>query len=299
MQYCRLDGSTPHEDRHRQIAEYNEPGSSKFVFMLSTRAGGLGINLATADVVVLFDSDWNPQMDLQAMDRAHRIGQEKQVRVFRFITDNTVEEKIVERAEVKLRLDKLVIQQGRLLDKSNTLNKDEMLSMIRHGADHVFASKDSEITDEDIDSILQKSEHKVFFFLTYPGDFYQGKFNVDVVLHRLRRCRNAWRNLANRRYATSPWMHRWSPCTSSKAKTTGTERLLRIIVAVDNNLFNVQKGEAKVDRRSLDRTAEERAQSELCSRRLLQGGSASNRTEGTEGNILSKFCFKFDSISIF
>ena len=164
MQYCRLDGSTPHEDRHRQIAEYNEPGSSKFVFMLSTRAGGLGINLATADVVVLFDSDWNPQMDLQAMDRAHRIGQEKQVRVFRFITDNTVEEKIVERAEVKLRLDKLVIQQGRLLDKSNTLNKDEMLSMIRHGADHVFASKDSEITDEDIDSILQKSEHKVFFF---------------------------------------------------------------------------------------------------------------------------------------
>lgn len=63
------------------------------------------------------------------------------MRVFRFITDNTVEEKIVERAEVKLRLDKLVIQQGRLLDKSNTLNKDEMLSMIRHGADHVFASK--------------------------------------------------------------------------------------------------------------------------------------------------------------
>ena len=128
--------------------------------MLSTRAGGLGINLATADVVVLFDSDWNPQMDLQAMDRAHRIGQEKQVRVFRFIVDNTVEEKIIERAEMKLRLDKLVIQQGRLLDKANTLNKDEMLSMIRHGADHVFASKDSEITDEDIDSILFKSENR-------------------------------------------------------------------------------------------------------------------------------------------
>lgn len=66
-QYCRLDGSTPHEDRHRQIDEYNAPDSEKFVFMLSTRAGGLGINLATADVVVLFDSDWNPQMDLQAM----------------------------------------------------------------------------------------------------------------------------------------------------------------------------------------------------------------------------------------
>ena len=80
--------------------------------MLSTRAGGLGINLATADVVILYDSDWNPQVDLQAMDRAHRIGQTKTVRVFRFITDNTVEERIVERAEMKLRLDSIVIQQG-------------------------------------------------------------------------------------------------------------------------------------------------------------------------------------------
>jgi SWI/SNF-related matrix-associated actin-dependent regulator of chromatin subfamily A member 5 len=84
--------------------------------------------------------------------------------VFRFITDNTVEEKIVEKAEVKLRLDKLVIQQGRLLDKNNSaLNKDEMLNMIRHGADHVFASKDSDITDEDIDTILAKSENRVSF----------------------------------------------------------------------------------------------------------------------------------------
>lgn len=133
--------------------------------MLSTRAGGLGINLATADVVIIYDSDWNPQMDLQAMDRAHRIGQKKQVRVFRFITENTVEEKIVERAEIKLRLDKLVIQQGRLLDnKASTLNKDEMLNMIRHGANHVFAAKDSEITDEDIDTILEKGEAKVCIY---------------------------------------------------------------------------------------------------------------------------------------
>ncbi|XP_022189967.2 chromatin-remodeling complex ATPase chain Iswi isoform X2 [Nilaparvata lugens] len=158
--YCRLDGQTPHEDRQRQINEYNEPNSKKFIFMLSTRAGGLGINLATADVVILYDSDWNPQMDLQAMDRAHRIGQQKQVRVFRLITENTVEEKIVEKAEVKLRLDKLVIQQGRLVDNKSALNKDEMLQMIRHGANHVFASKDSEITDEDIDTILRKGEAK-------------------------------------------------------------------------------------------------------------------------------------------
>ncbi|ODM95941.1 Chromatin-remodeling complex ATPase chain Iswi [Orchesella cincta] len=159
--YCRLDGQTPHEDRQTQINDYNSPESTKFLFMLSTRAGGLGINLATADVVILLDSDWNPQMDLQAMDRAHRIGQTKQVKVFRFITESTVEEKIVERAEIKLRLDKLVIQQGRLVDnKTNQLNKDEMLNMIRFGADQVFATKDSDITDEDIDEILKKSEDR-------------------------------------------------------------------------------------------------------------------------------------------
>ncbi|XP_076316124.1 LOW QUALITY PROTEIN: SWI/SNF-related matrix-associated actin-dependent regulator of chromatin subfamily A member 5-like [Tachypleus tridentatus] len=159
--YCRLDGQTPHEDREIQIGEFNKPESEKFLFMLSTRAGGLGINLATADVVILYDSDWNPQVDLQAMDRAHRIGQEKTVRVFRMITENTVEERIVERAEIKLRLDTVVIQQGRLVDsQGNKLGKDEMLGMIRHGANHIFASKDSEITDEDVDAILEKGEQK-------------------------------------------------------------------------------------------------------------------------------------------
>jgi SWI/SNF-related matrix-associated actin-dependent regulator of chromatin subfamily A member 5 len=73
-EYCRIDGNTDGEKRDSQMDEFNAPGSSKFAFLLSTRAGGLGINLATADIVVLYDSDWNPQVDLQAMDRAHRLG---------------------------------------------------------------------------------------------------------------------------------------------------------------------------------------------------------------------------------
>uniref|UniRef100_A0A5S6PYK1 Uncharacterized protein n=1 Tax=Trichuris muris TaxID=70415 RepID=A0A5S6PYK1_TRIMR len=158
--YCRLDGSTPHDERQASIDAFNHPNSEKFLFMLTTRAGGLGINLATADVVILYDSDWNPQMDLQAMDRAHRIGQKKTVRVFRFITENTVEERIVERAEIKLRLDTVVIQQGRLADAQKSLGKGEMLTMIRHGADQVFAGKESAITDDDIDVILSRSEEK-------------------------------------------------------------------------------------------------------------------------------------------
>jgi len=135
-------------------------GSSKFLFMLSTRAGGLGINLYTADVVILYDSDWNPQMDLQAMDRAHRIGQKKQVRVFRLVTENTVDEKIVEKAEVKLKLDRMIIQQGKLSEQKQNLNKDEMVNMIRHGASYIFSTKDGDITDIDIDSLLEAGEKK-------------------------------------------------------------------------------------------------------------------------------------------
>jgi SWI/SNF-related matrix-associated actin-dependent regulator of chromatin subfamily A member 5 len=79
--FCRIDGQTSCDDREAQIEAFNAPGSTQSIFLLSTRAGGLGINLTSADIVVLYDSDWNPQMDLQAMDRAHRIGQTKPVKV--------------------------------------------------------------------------------------------------------------------------------------------------------------------------------------------------------------------------
>lgn len=82
--YCRLDGSTPQENLARYISEFNVEDSEKFIFLLSTRAGGTGINLPTADVVIIFDSDWNPQQERQAMDHAHRIGQNKQVLVYRY-----------------------------------------------------------------------------------------------------------------------------------------------------------------------------------------------------------------------
>ncbi len=77
--------------RDEQIEDFMNPNTDKFVFLLSTRAGGLGINLTSADTVIIYDSDWNPQMDLQAMDRAHRIGQKNIVNVYRLITENTIE----------------------------------------------------------------------------------------------------------------------------------------------------------------------------------------------------------------
>ncbi|CAL8460870.1 g401 [Coccomyxa elongata] len=154
--YCRIDGNTSGEDRESQIDGFNAEGSEKFIFLLSTRAGGLGINLYTADVVVLFDSDWNPQMDLQAMDRAHRIGQKKEVQVFRFCVENSIEEKVIEKAYKKLRLDALVIQQGRLTENTKSVNKDDLLAMVRYGAELVFSSEAANITDQDIDAIIQK-----------------------------------------------------------------------------------------------------------------------------------------------
>ncbi|MCJ1441177.1 MAG: chromatin remodeling complex Adenosinetriphosphatase [Stictis urceolatum] len=167
-QYCRIDGGTAHEDRIAAIDEYNKPGSEKFVFLLTTRAGGLGINLTTADIVILFDSDWNPQADLQAMDRAHRIGQTKQVVVYRFVTEKAIEEKVLERAAQKLRLDQLVIQQGRAQQSAKAQNsKDDLLNMIQHGAEEVFESneatgmmKNGAITDDDIEAILRKGEER-------------------------------------------------------------------------------------------------------------------------------------------
>ncbi|CAN8269599.1 unnamed protein product [Cochlearia groenlandica] len=177
--YCRIDGNTGGDERDASIEAYNKPGSEKFVFLLSTRAGGLGINLATADVVIIYDSDWNPQVDLQAQDRAHRIGQKKEVQVFRFCTESAIEEKVIERAYKKLALDALVIQQGRLAEQK-TVNKDELLQMVRYGAELVFSSKDSTITDEDIDRIIAKGEEA-----TAELDAKMKKFTEDAIQFKM------------------------------------------------------------------------------------------------------------------
>jgi len=179
--YCRIDGSTDGDTRDTHIANFNRPGSDKFLFLLSTRAGGLGINLATADIVILYDSDWNPQMDLQAMDRAHRIGQKKPVKVFRFITEGSVEQRIIDRATRKLKLDALVIQQGRTADNKNA-SKDDLISMIKYGADEVLRGKGGTITDDDIDEILARGEamtKEKEEKLTKSAEESLYKFNMD------------------------------------------------------------------------------------------------------------------------
>ncbi|KAF8817877.1 SWI2/SNF2 ISWI-like SANT, partial [Cardiosporidium cionae] len=160
ISYFRIDGNTSGEERDRQIEEFNAPNSPVIAFLLSTRAGGLGINLASADTVILYDSDWNPQVDLQAMDRAHRIGQKYPVNVYRLIQEGTIEELIVEKALLKLQLDSAVIQHGRLTDKQKQLTKSELMMMVQFGADHIFKSGKSDITEEDLDALLARGEEK-------------------------------------------------------------------------------------------------------------------------------------------
>lgn len=169
--FQRLDGSIKGELRKQALDHYNAEGSQDFCFLLSTRAGGLGINLATADTVIIFDSDWNPQNDLQAQARAHRIGQKNQVNIYRLVTKSSVEEDIIERAKRKMVLDHLVIQrmdttgrtilsQNKTPSSSTPFNKEELAAILKFGAEELF--KETEEGDEepqcDIDEILSRAE---------------------------------------------------------------------------------------------------------------------------------------------
>ncbi|CAK4368428.1 unnamed protein product [Aphanomyces euteiches] len=109
--YFRLDGSTPVERRQRLMDKFNSD-PKVFCFILSTRSGGLGINLTGADTVIFYDSDWNPAMDAQAQDRAHRIGQTRDVHIYRMVSEHTVEENILKKAQQKRHLDFLVLSEG-------------------------------------------------------------------------------------------------------------------------------------------------------------------------------------------
>lgn len=167
--YQRLDGTIPAGPRTNAINHFNAPDSQDYCFLLSTRAGGLGINLMTADTVILFDSDWNPQADLQAMARAHRIGQEKPVTVYRLVSKDTVEEEILERARNKLMLEFITIQRG-VTDKDA---KKELENKMKHFGDEPNSS-------DAISAILKKRGQKMF---EQSGNQKKlEELNIDAVL---------------------------------------------------------------------------------------------------------------------
>ncbi|KAL5095120.1 hypothetical protein Trisim1_003729 [Trichoderma cf. simile WF8] len=162
---CRIDGSIAQADRRESIKLFNEDPEYK-IFLLSTRAGGQGINLASADTVILFDSDFNPQQDLQAQDRAHRIGQTRPVLVYRLATKGTVEESLLLSADAKRRLEKLVIRKGGFRTMGQKLNeKEEDLDpetlralLLKDGQVYEASGGDDILSDQDLETICDRSE---------------------------------------------------------------------------------------------------------------------------------------------
>jgi chromodomain-helicase-DNA-binding protein 1 len=172
--FQRLDGTIPAGPRRLAINHFNADESDDFCFLLSTRAGGLGINLMTADTVIIYDSDWNPQADLQAMARAHRIGQKRPVNVYRLVAKQTIEEEVVKRARNKLFLEYLTIQagvtdegkalreqfqeKGLKLDEAKTADDIQMILKMR--SQNLFEQSDNQkkLEQLDIDSILENAE---------------------------------------------------------------------------------------------------------------------------------------------
>ncbi|XP_059368476.1 chromodomain-helicase-DNA-binding protein 9-like isoform X5 [Carassius carassius] len=165
--YERIDGRVRGNLRQAAIDRFSKPDSDRFVFLLCTRAGGLGINLTAADTCIIFDSDWNPQNDLQAQARCHRIGQDKAVKVYRLITRNSYEREMFDRASLKLGLDKAVLQSMSGRDNSlrgggqmqQQLSKKEIEDLLRRGAYGAIMDEEDEgakFCEEDIDQILQR-----------------------------------------------------------------------------------------------------------------------------------------------
>lgn len=158
LQHRRLDGSTSSLDKQKKIDEFNAPGSPCFAFLLSTRAGGVGINLATADTVLILDPDFNPHQDIQALSRAHRIGQKNKVLVFQLMTRGSAEERIMQVGKKKIALDHVLIER---MDQDDDAGLD-LESILRHGAAALF---NEENTEEDIiydsasvDRLLDRSQ---------------------------------------------------------------------------------------------------------------------------------------------
>ena len=162
--YLRLDGATKSEERSELLSQFNSPTSTYFLFLLSTRAGGLGLNLQSADTVIIFDSDWNPHQDLQAQDRAHRIGQTKEVRIFRLISIDSVEEHILARAQYKLNVDEKVIQAGKFDQKSTAEEREEVLRTLFEQDPEESEMGDGVWDDDELNEVLARGEHEITVF---------------------------------------------------------------------------------------------------------------------------------------
>ncbi|KAF6172170.1 hypothetical protein GIB67_024792 [Kingdonia uniflora] len=223
FKYLRLDGSTKTEERGTLLKQFNAPDSPVFMFLLSTRAGGLGLNLQTADTVIIFDSDWNPQMDQQAEDRAHRIGQKKEVRVFVLVSVGSVEEVILERAKQKMGIDAKVIQAGLFNTTSTAQDRREMLQEImRRGPNSLGTDVPSE---REINRLAARSEEEYWMFEKMDEE---------------RRQRENYRSRLMEEHEVPDWAYSVPEKKDPKAEISITGKRIRKQVSYADTLSDIQ-----------------------------------------------------------
>eukprot|EP00250_Pteridium_aquilinum_P026525 c33139_g1_i1 orf=270-2639(+) len=162
----RIDGGVAQAERQRQIQEFNQVDGKNFIFLLSTRAGGLGINLTSADTAIIYDSDWNPHMDMQAMDRCHRIGQTRPVHVYRLATSHSVECRMLKVAADKLKLEHLVIEKGQFRQERDhpkiTLQESDLVALLKQERNEEEEMVQSaEISEENLMNLLDRSDLEI------------------------------------------------------------------------------------------------------------------------------------------
>ncbi|KAK0526835.1 ATP-dependent DNA helicase Snf21 [Tilletia horrida] len=162
--FLRLDGHTKPDDRADMLAKFNAKDSEYFIFILSTRAGGLGLNLQTADTVIIYDSDWNPHQDLQAQDRAHRIGQKVEVRILRLVMEKSIEEQILARAQFKLEIDSKVIQAGKFDNQASAEDRDMLLRALLEDNGDEDEEERGDLNDDELNEILARKEEEKELF---------------------------------------------------------------------------------------------------------------------------------------
>ncbi|KAI9906879.1 hypothetical protein PsorP6_004169 [Peronosclerospora sorghi] len=221
----RLDGSTGGSMRQSAIDRFSRPHSKSFVFLLSTRAGGVGINLIAADTVIIFDSDWNPMNDLQAQARCHRIGQKKSVQIYRLVTRNTYESEMFNRASRKLGLEHAVLGTASFNENSQITkpSAEQLVELLKRGAYALMEEDDTAskaFAERDIETILKENAR-----VMVVGGSCNNNKGVDVDASGL----------------ISP-KHKKSPVKSHKPKSLGG-------MAVDRSSFVAEgsTGELSVD----------------------------------------------------
>lgn len=263
-QFQRLDGTIPAGPRRMAINHFNAENSDDFCFLLSTRAGGLGINLMTADTVIIYDSDWNPQADLQAMARAHRIGQKKPVSVYRLVAKQTVEEEVVNRARNKLFLEYLTIQAG-VTDEGKQLREQFQ----DHGV-----KVDEAKTAEDIQTILKMRSQSLFGQSGNQEKLEQ--LDIDAILEQAEETKTAVDDKLNLSSGGIDWDN-WMQVTDVKVDETALD--WDQIIPADQLAVVKAEEEKKQHEAFLTKTREENAPRKATLKNINKKGVDSDRAD--------------------